>query len=204
VVVTTLLTLCASARSVEAVDYDFVSLSSGAQALAEFAATAPSVNNAGVVAFAALAADPTPGRNAYVLFRSEGAQLVPLLNLSEALGVGHPTAVVINDAGAIVVNYALATESVIVRRDADGAILVLARADQPGSAPYLDFAPTVSMNAAGQVAVRATNLDLTSSVVRLDESGAVEIARSATALVDAPHHQRLRRGRLHGSRAPVR
>jgi hypothetical protein len=91
---------------------------------------------------------------------------------------------VINDAGAIAVNYALATEAAVVRLNADGSLVVLARADQLGSAPYLDFAPAVSMNAAGQVVVRATNPDSTSSVVLLDDGGAVEIARSATALLN--------------------
>jgi len=39
------------------------------------------------------------------------------------------------------------------------------------------------MNQAGQVAVLVTNQDATFSIVRLDDSGAVEIARSSPALL---------------------
>src|SRR5438093_588485 len=66
---------------------------------------------------------------------------------------------------------------------AEGSFSALARADLLGPGPYLAFAPEISMNQAGQVAVLVTNQDATFSIVRLDDSGAVEIARSSPALL---------------------
>ena len=40
--------------------------------------------------------------------------------------------------------------------------------------PYRDFPTTISMNSAGQVAALVTNQDSTSSIVRLNDGGAVE------------------------------
>ena len=61
---------------------------------------------------------------------------------------------------------------------------MLARADQLASTPYLEIAPTISMNGTGQVAALVTNPDLTSSIVRLDAAGAVEVARSSPTIVN--------------------
>ncbi len=168
---------------VEAVEYDFLSVYSRGAALAELGATVPAVNTSGTLAFAALVFDPVANSNAHVVFRGDGAQLLPLLNLTDALGLGSPSSLVINDAGAVAVHYGLGTGAAIVRVNADGSFVVLARADQLGSAPYLEFAATISMNAAGQVAALATNPDATFSIVRFDGGGVVEIARSSPALV---------------------
>jgi len=40
-------------------------------------------------------------RDDYVVFRSDGAQLTAVLNLTDAVGPGTPSSVVINDAGVI-------------------------------------------------------------------------------------------------------
>ena len=69
-IVTALSILATPGSSVQAVDYDFVSVYSSATPLAEVNATAPSVNNAGTVAFAALIPDPAANRSTYVVFRS--------------------------------------------------------------------------------------------------------------------------------------
>ena len=142
------------------------------------------MNGAGVTALAALVVDPSANQSAAVVFRSEAGQLRPIFNLTDAVGAGNPVALVLNDAGAVAVNYTLDTGAAVVRIHADGSFVVLARADPLGSAPYLELAPTISMNAAGQVAVRVTNPDSTSSIVRLDDGGVVEIARSSAMLVN--------------------
>jgi len=183
-VVGTLSILATPGSSVQAVDYDFVSVYSSATTLAEFNATAPAVNNGGTVAFAALIPDPSANRSTYVVFRSSGGQLVALLNLTDSLGAGAPGPLVINDGGAIALQYARGIESMVIRIQPDGSYAVLARADQLVSTPYLEIGPTISMNGEGQVAALVTNSDLTSSIVRLDAAGAVEIARSSLELVN--------------------
>jgi len=173
-------TLSLFPTAVQAVDYDFASVDSSGTALPELGATVPSVNTSGTIAFAALAFDPAANSSGYVVFRGDGVQLMPLLNLTDVLGVGSPSPLVINDAGALAVHYSLGTEAAVVRINADGSFVVLARADQRGSAPYLEFAAAISMNAAGEVVALATNPDATSSIVRFDDGG---IARSSPALV---------------------
>ena len=183
-IVASLSILATPGSSVQAVDYDFVSVYSSATPLAELNATAPSVNNAGTVAFAALIPDPAANRSTYVVFRSAGGQLVALLNLTDSLGAGSPGPLVINDSGAIALHYARGIEGMVVRIQPDGSYVVLARSDQFASTPYLEIAPTVSMNGTGQVAALVTNTDLTSSIVRFDAAGAVEVARSSPDLVN--------------------
>jgi Peptidase family M28 len=168
----------------EAVDYDFASVYSAPTTLADLGATVPSVSSTGIVTFGALVFDPVANRNAHVVFRSDGAQLVSVLNLTDALGAGTPSSVVGNDAGAVAVNYTLENEAVIVRIALDGSFVVLARADQLGSTPYRAFPSTVALNTAGQVAVLATNHDATTSILRVDDTGVVEIARSSATLTD--------------------
>jgi hypothetical protein len=177
-------TLSLLAAPVQAVEYDFLSVYSGGAALSELGATVPSVNTAGTLAFAALTYDPIANASAYVVFTGDGVQLQPLLDLTDILGVGTPSSLVINDTGAVAVHYTLDTGSAVLRIAADGSYVVLARADRLGAAPYLELAPAISMNAAGQVAVLATNLDGTFSIVRLDDGGGVEIAHSSAGLVD--------------------
>ena len=183
-IVAALSVLATPGSSVQAVDYDFVSIYSSATTLADFNVTPPAVNSAGAVAFAALIADPVANRSTYVVFRSGGGQLVALLNLTDSLGAGSPGPLVINEAGAIALHYTRGIEGMVVRIQPDGSSVVLARADQLASTPYLEIAPAISMNGAGQVAVLATNSDLTSSIVRIDAAGAVEIARSSPAFVN--------------------
>ena len=183
-IVTALSILATPGSSVQAVDYDFVSVYSSATPLAEVNATAPSVNNAGTVAFAALIPDPAANRSTYVVFRSAGGQLVALLNLTDSLGAGSPGPLVINEGGAIALHYARGIEGLVVRIQPDGSYAVLARSDQFASTPYLEIAPAVSMNGTGQVAALVTNTDLTSSIVRFDAAGAVEVARSSPDLVN--------------------
>ena len=183
-IVTALSILATPGSSVQAVDYDFVSVYSRATPLAEVNATAPSLNNAGTVAFAALIPDPAANRSTYVVFRSAGGQLVALLNLTDSLGAGSPGPLVINEGGAIALHYARGIEGLVVRIQPDGSYAVLARSDQFASTPYLEIAPAVSMNGTGQVAALVTNTDLTSSIVRFDAAGAVEVARSSPDLVN--------------------
>ena len=104
-IVAVLSILATPGSSVQAVDYDFVSIYSSATTLADFNVTPPAVNSAGAVAFAALIADPVANRSTYIVFRSEGGQLVALLNLTDSLGAGSPGPLVINDAGAIALHY---------------------------------------------------------------------------------------------------
>jgi hypothetical protein len=160
-------------------DGDFVSVYSEAVGLAAFSARFPSVNSSGTVAFAALAGDPSDGRSEWVVFTSDGVRLVPLCNLTDVLGPGSPLSLVINDASAIAVNYTIGPRAVIVRLDANCGATVLAEADQAGSMPYREFATTISMNNAGQVAALVTNQDSTRAILRLGHSGAVELARSS-------------------------
>ena len=180
--VASLAVLSAPASHVQAVDYDFVSVYSRAAALPEVTVTSPSVNSTGTIAFAALVVDPATNRSVSVVFRGDGVQLVRVLSLTDALGDGSPGSLVINDAGAIAVNYVSGAGAVIARINVDGSFSVLARADQLGVEPYLELPTTISMNGAGQVAALVTNLDSTSSIVRFDDGGPVEIARSSAAL----------------------
>jgi len=178
--------LSAAGGIAQAVDYNFVSIDSGAGSLAQFTRSVPTVNSVGTTAFAEVVYNPSANRDEYVVFRHDGAQLTPVLNLTDALGVGHPSSLVMNDAGAIAVHYSRGNEAVVVRIAVDGSFTVLARADLLGSAPYRELAPTISMNRAGQVAALVTNPDLTSSIVRLDDRdpAPLEIARSSAALLD--------------------
>ena len=159
-VVATLSILSTPGSSVQAVDYDFVSAYSSATTLGDFNATAPAVNSAETVAFVALVPDPVAGRSSYVVFRSGGGQLVALLNLTDSFGAGSPGPVVINDSGAIALHYGRGIESMVVRIQADDSSVVLARADQLASTPYLEIAPAIIMNNTGQVAALVTNPDL--------------------------------------------
>jgi len=168
--------------SVQAVDYDFVSIYSGSTALTEFDATVPSVNSGGAVAFAALVDDPAGTGRSHVVFRSAGGQLVALLNLTEALGPGSPGPLMINDPGTVALHYARGADAVIVRIQADGSWNVLARSGPVSSARYLEMSPAIALNRADQVAALVTNPDLTSSIVRLGDDGATEIARSSAKL----------------------
>jgi len=161
----TLLILPAPGRSVQAIEYDFESAYSIGAALSQSTIIAPSVNSAGAIAFAALVFDPAANRSAWIVFRGDGSQFLPVLNLTETLGVGSPSSLVNNDAGAIAVSYISGAEAGIARINADGSVVVLARADQLGSAPYLEFPTTISMNTTGQVAALVTNPDSTSSIV---------------------------------------
>ena len=179
----TLATFTAFAGTVHAVEYDFVSVDASGGSLSQFTRTLPSVNASGATAFAAPVYNAVSNRDDYVVFRSDGAQLTAVLNLTDAVGPGTPSSVVINDAGVIAVSYAAGSGAVVLRIAADGSFSALARADLLGPGPYLAFAPEISMNQAGQVAVLVTNQDATFSIVRLDDSGAVEIARSSPALL---------------------
>src|SRR5262249_60022642 len=109
--VATLSILATPGSSVQAVDYDFVSIySSAATTLPELDATTPAVNNAGVVAFAALIPDPSANRKTYVVFRSAGGQLVALVNLTDSLGAGRPGPLVMNERGTVALHYARGIE----------------------------------------------------------------------------------------------
>jgi len=100
-VVASLAVLLAPAHPVQAVDYDFVSVYSSAAALPQLTVTSSSVNSTGTIAFGALVFDPATNRSVSVVFRGDGVQLVRVLNLTDALGVGSPSSLVINDAGAL-------------------------------------------------------------------------------------------------------
>jgi hypothetical protein len=131
----TLAIFTALAGTVHAVEYDFVSVDVGAGSLSRFTHTLPSVNASGATAFAAPVYNPVSNRDDYVVFRSDGAQLTTILNLTDALGPGTPSSVVINDAGAIAVSYAAGPEAVILRIAPDGSFSALARADLLGPGP---------------------------------------------------------------------
>lgn len=180
--VATLPILSASASSAQAADYDFASVYSSGVVLPQFTATLPSLNSSGTIAFAELFFDPSDGQSNWVVVESDGTQLLPVLNLTDTFGTGSPFSLVVNDAGAIAVNYSMGPRAVIVRIDVGGSVTVLAAADQGGSTPYREFPTTISMNSAGQVAALVTNQDATSSILRLDDSGVIEIARSSPAL----------------------
>jgi len=164
--------------------FEFRSIRSSPTSLAAFVATPPSLNGAGTVAFAGLVFDAAANRSISIVFTAQGLAPVPLLDLTDTLGPGSASSIVINDAGVVAVHYAAGPVASIVRINADGTFAVVARADQLGAGPYLALAPALSMNAAGQVAALVTNTDSTSSIVRFDDSGAVEIARSAATLVN--------------------
>src|SRR5205823_14777960 len=106
-----------------------------------FTRTLPSVNASGATAFAAPVYNAVSNRDDYVVFRSDGAQLTAVLNLTDAVGPGTPSSVVINDAGVIAVSYAAGSGAVVLRIAADGSFSALARADLLGPGPYLAFAP---------------------------------------------------------------
>src|SRR5437868_2835691 len=133
--VASLAVLSAPAGPVQAVDYNFLSVYSRAAALPEVTVTSPSVNSTGTIAFAALVFDPATNRSVSVVFRGDGVQLVRVLSLTDALGDGSPGSLVINDAGAIAVNYVSVAGAVIAWINVDGPFSLLARADQLGVAP---------------------------------------------------------------------
>jgi hypothetical protein len=179
--------LTALAGPAHALDYDFVSLDRTDATLSQLAGAVPAINGSGAVAFVALVYNPVANRDEYVVFRSHGGQTTPVLNLTEALGLGSPAPPALNDAGVIALVYTLGpgdAGAVIVRISLDGSFVVLVRADQTGAAPYLAFAPAISVNGSGQVAALVTNLDATTAIVRLEEAGAVEIARSSPTLFE--------------------
>ena len=179
-----LLVLLSVTRSAAAGAFEFRSIHSSPTSLPAFAATPPSLNGAGTVAFAALMLDAAANRSVWIVFKANGLGPVPLLDLTDALGPGSASSVVINDAGVVAVHYAAGPVASIVRINVDGTFAVMASADPLGAGPYLALAAALSMNAAGQVAALVTNGDSTSSVVRFEDSGAVEIARSAATLVN--------------------
>src|SRR2546421_1253781 len=125
----TLAMFTAFTGTVHAVEYDFVSVDASGGSLSQFTRTLPSVNVSGATAFAAPVYNAVSNRDDYVVFRSDGAQLTAVLNLTDAVGPGTPSSVVINDAGAIAVNYAAGSGAVILRIAADGSFSALARAD---------------------------------------------------------------------------
>jgi len=181
----TLVLLSAATRTAHALDYDFVSVHDGAGGLSSLASTVPSVNSGGTVAFVAPVYNAEGNRDEHVVFKYGGGRATFVLNLTGLFGEGMAGPAVVNDAGAIALTYAAATETMIVRIAADGAPTVLARAGLGGSLPYLAFAPAVSINEAGQVAALVTNPDSTSSIVRFDDRDpvALEIARTGSALL---------------------
>ena len=159
------------------------------------------MNNAGTVAFAALIPDPAANRSAYVVFRSAGGQLVALLNLTDSLGAGSPGPLVINDSGAIALHYGRGIEGMVVRIQADGAYVVLARADQLASTPYLEIAPTISMNGTGQVAALVTNSGphVVHRAARHRRGGGDCAQLADDRQLQPARDQRRRSGRLHGA-----
>ena len=179
------ITVIASAaiEPVHALEYDFVSVHSRVGGLAPTSPTA-SVNGTGTTAFIAVVHNAVSNRDEHVLFRGSGAEPTAVLNVTEAFGEGTPGSPVINESDAIALTHTSATETVIVRVGADGTVSVLARASVLSGTPYRAIAPGVSLNDAGQVAALVTNVDSTTSIVRFDESGALEIARSGSDFAD--------------------
>jgi len=166
------------------VDYDFASISSIGAALPQFTATVPSVNSAERPPSQTWCSTPSiTATNTSSSGAMAPGELLPVANLTDALGVGSPSSLVINDAGAIAVNYSLGGQAAIVRNQRRRLVHRAGSGRPIGSAPYLEFPTTISMNGAGQVAALVTEFGLTSSIVRLDDSGD---RRSRAALPSCP------------------
>lgn len=185
-----LILIVASLSSAEAAaqtNYDFVSVFAQSATLSSgFSAGYPMVNNSGVVAFAVVSFSQTAGGFVWTILKStNGGPPVPFFSLGQL----YPYSLAINDAGAVAAMVQAGdtdgagpeiTRFYVIRIDPSGsAATILAEADASGPNPYVEFG-TVSLNNAGQVAVTARRNDARSqSVLRLDDSGAVEIARSS-------------------------
>jgi hypothetical protein len=179
-IVAMLLALLLPTSEAGAATYDFVNvfeqnatLSSGFSV-----STFPVINNAGVVAYAAI------GTNAenefrWTIFTTDGSgPPAPLVTFS-----GGVFALAINDLGTVAAVVLTAgpdggARFEVYRIAPDGSHVVLLEADGSGPAPYTELA-NLSINNAGQVAILARHDDGTDRILRLDVGEAVEIARSS-------------------------
>lgn len=141
----------------------------------------PAINNNGEVAYARESLDPVQNRNEYVLFVHDGNVATSVFNFTDAGFDGNVVRPDLNDNGQVAGLFEsrfFFEPTFVFRIEPDGSLNVIA---EPGTAPtseVVDFNRQVSMNNAGQIAVLAGNGVGGISILRLDGSTAVEIART--------------------------
>ena len=180
--------------NVLAQNYTLNSLFSTNQALPQLPAFAPSINNFGEFAYQRQVFDQVQNRFENVIMIHDGTSETVFFNLTDAFGgAGINANVVINDNGAVaaIVNGVSTGTACpinfiecLIRINADQSVTVLATAGAVGggTADFREFQPTISLNNAGQVAIGVTNNDNTTAIVRIDETGIIEIARPTATL----------------------
>jgi hypothetical protein len=145
----------------------------------------PVINNEGVVAFLGVVTNPDTLGIEGVVFKNDGTGNVVFFNFSTG-GLNFPLGSIdLNDSGAVGIQGAsVAPRGILGRIEPDGSFTPLAEADPYGSAPFLEFSDFPSINNSGQLAALVRNTDTTSSILRFDNSGITEIARTTATFFE--------------------
>jgi hypothetical protein len=151
------------------------------------APSVPSINNFGEVAYQRVVRDPVLNQLNVIMIH-DGNSETPFFTINTVFGTlsGAISNVVINDNGAVaakIVNGSSTSpcgnvDQCIIRINPDKSLTVLATVDIGGApADFRETEQWISFNKAGQVAIKVRNHDLSTAIVRLDDTGITEIAR---------------------------